>query len=705
MAEMWEYIASYNPQGFYEDNRSKMLSNEIRGAQANAANRENQRQAKIMGLQDALAGGDKSALKALGVYSPETTKKYIENTDEMLSIMRPFAQAVMRTAPENREKAYQQMYQFGINNNIDMSDVPASYDEVFVSTIANSDPQKLRDERLHEQTKERDTIAFGRDMEKLRVAHEYSEESAENAFNRDIRKLQYAYDRADKKTQEAVDWLTETYNMGNNNGVISQDKYIQAMGKILGVDLDTTSSVERKREQAEELGLDYLLGNTTPEQAQDYISRQQALTQAKSTKTGETPAQQMERLRKAGFTAESVQQAVMSGDASLLVPDTTPKGNISANTQGNNNYQQWLSQNPNATPEEQRNARYQYGVPNYDDANTLNLGKIEAQNQGRLDVVNAQGQNAINLENTKQDNRIALADVNEANAENLENLKQKNRVALRYIDDKISQGKELRDLNNAKSLAEFKNSLPTEKMIELANTANYLQQNGFDVTADQLLAREYENALKTAEIDRQYKQAQTEKALREKQTELQQNAQWLVDNGVVGGLGEAVNLLKTKKTSLGNPGDVVNGVTLTGNDAYDETMLKEKAKNDAEDKKNKAFVQNQAKQLKPILEKAYKAAKNGEGIGYIRGRASKYLGSSKKAASNIAAITTLMNSVGPTMIAKLKEAGAGARSFDSEGERQTYLPDFTIYQDNEVLASTIKEFAEKMLGIKLKEER
>lgn len=705
MAQIWEYIANYNPQGFYEDNRSKMLTNDIKSVQLNAANRENERQKKIWAIEDALANGDNSMLRAYGIYSPEKRGKLIENEEKMLEYARPLAEAYMQASPENKAKVYGQIYN-RLKGVMDVSDMPVQWNEDvdgMMETIANSDPQKQRDlrvaeiqeqrdARLNEYTKERDEAQFGRDLQKMELAHQYAEQSAENNLNRDIRKLQFAYDRADQKTKEAADFISQAFT----DGKISETDYITALGKTLGADISPKSAVEK-------MGEDYITGNMTPEQEQAYISRVNALTTAKSSSKAETPAQQMERLHKAGFTAESARQAVINGDASLLEPDTTPRGSLSANTQGNNAYSQWLEQNPNATPEEQRNARYQFGVPNFDDTNALNLGKIDAQNQGRLDIVDRQGQNAINLENTKQGNRVALADVNAQNAQDLENLKQQNRVGLAWINDEISKGKELRQLDNNKSLAEFKNSLPTAKMIELANTANYLRQNGFDVSADQLLAEEYKNALETAEIDRQYKQAQTEKALREQLTDFQKNTQWLVDNGAAKDINEAAAMLKSNNKSVGKAGDVVNGVTLTGYPAYDEAMLKKKAEEDAEDVKNKDFIQKQAKKLKPVLKAAYEAAKDGEGIGVISGKINTYVRSSKQASKNIAAINTLKNLAGPTMIAQLKAAGAGARSFDSEGERDAYLPKFEIYQSPDVLAQTIKQFADKMLDIKLED--
>lgn len=701
MADIWEYIANYNPHGFYEDNRAKMLQNDINTARLGAINRENSLENTILELKNRVANGDKSALKPLGVYSPETTKKYIDNEEEMLNIARPYAQAILRMAPENREKGYQQMLKS--LPNVDTSDMPDYYDENMIMLLANSDPQKLRDERLNEMAQENATIAYGRDLNKLQIASDLMEQRSQNAFNRDIQKLQYAYDRADQKTKEGIDFITSQVREGN----IDRNAAITAAGKLLGVDLAIKS-------ESEKLAEDYITGNMTPEEENAFLTRRKALTNATSTKaTNRTAAQELKDLYGAGYSPESILKFSQSGDINDLEARPIQGGSIAADVQKYNMYNQEKDRlekeyDRPLNETEDLGLQSRLGISSQELKNGelavkhgFKMEEIGAQTQGKLENTTLQGKNAIDLENLRQGNRITMADVNQANAEKLENLKQQNRVALKFIDDGISKGKELRDLNNAKSLAEFKNALPTNEKLRYIELAKQMTEQGMPTTAEELALNDYNNALKTAEIERQYKQAQTEKAQREKQTELQQNAQWLVDNGVAPGLAEAVTMLKSKGNApLGKAGDVVNGVTLTGYPKYDEELLKEKAKQDIEDRKNQQFIKDQAVKLKPILKEAYKAAKDGSGIGIVAGNTSRVL-ATEKGAKNIAKINTLKNMVGPAMIAQLKAAGAGARSFDSEGERQTYLPDFSVTQNADVLAQTIKEFADKMLDIKL----
>lgn len=529
MANIWEYIATYNPQGFYEDNRAKMLNNSLRSEQIAAANRENALENKIMGLKDALAGGDKSVLNALGVYSPETTKKYIENEEAMLELARPLAESILKAAPENREKVYQQMLQHLKNKNVDVSDMPLQYDETMIQAIANSDPQKIRDERvnayqtqrdyrLNEFTKERDEANFGRDLQKMELAHRYSEESAENDFSRDIRKLQYAYDRADAKDQEKVDWLAEVYNGGN--GYLSREDYLKSVGKVLGVDVAPQSEIEKqisdKQNQVTNEGLDYLLGNMTPEQETNYVNRQNALARAKSTSTPRTPAQEAKDLYGAGYSSDSILKYQQSGNISDLEARPIQGGSIAADVQKYNMYNQEKNRIESAqgsplTEDQDLDLQSKLGI----DGQGLKNAEFAVKHGFKMEEIGAQGQNALNLEGAKQENRVAMADINAQNAQKLENLKQQNKVGLAWINDEISKGKELRQLDNDKSLAEFKNSLPTAEKQKYIDLAKYYSDNGFPTTPEQLVAQDYANSLKTAELDRQYKQAQIEKVIAE----------------------------------------------------------------------------------------------------------------------------------------------------------------------------------------------
>lgn len=391
MAEIWEYIANYNPQGFYEDNRSKMLSNDINTARLKAVNRENQMQDLILKLKQRVANGDNTALKELGIYSPETNKQYIENEDEMLKMARPYAQAILKMSPENREKGYQQMYK-AISGSIDMSDAPAHYDEEFVTLIANSDPQKIHDDRLNEQA-----------IERMNIQHTLNEDANENQLGRDLRKLQYAYDRADQKTKEGIDFITSQVREGN----IDRNAAITAAGKLLGVDLAIKSD-------AEKLAEDYVTGRMTPEEEQAFLSRRKALTQATSTKaTGRTPAQELKDLYGAGYSPESILKFSQTGDVNDLEARPVQGGSIAADVQKYNVYNQEKSRLETQLgrpldEKEDLSLQSKLGITSQE----LQNGKLAVQHGFKMDEINAQGQNALKTTDLRNQGLVNVANIN-----------------------------------------------------------------------------------------------------------------------------------------------------------------------------------------------------------------------------------------------------------------------------------------------------
>lgn len=542
---IWDYIATYNPTGFYEDNRARILRNDYMDTQISAAKNANAREAKIMALEDAWANGDAEALRKLGIYAPEKRGKMIDNEEKMLEYARPLAQSFLQVAPENRAKAWGQIYN-KLSGVMDMSDMSREYTPEIDSAmelIANSDAQKIRDERIDAMNKENATIAHGRDLEKMSIANEYQKERDEASFNRDIAKLQYAYDRADQKTKEAIDFITLQLSEGN----IDRETALSAAGKALGVEIAAKDPVK-------ELQKEYLNESTTPERRNEILSLLNNYARATNiSKTStRTPAQELKDMYGAGFTPESIVKFSQTGDINDLEARPVQGGSIAADVQKYTTYNQEKARMEGElgrplNEQEDLNLQGKIGINGFEMKNAMEaikngykLEQIDAQTQGKLKVVNQQKQNAIDLENVKFGHSLTLADVNEANAEKLENVKQANRVALRYIDDKISEGKELRELNNDKDLAEYKNQLPTAHLLELGRVAEQLAAQGTPRTVDQLLAEEYMNGLKTAELERQYKQAQADKAVAETekvlaelpfagQTNTIKEANWLED--------------------------------------------------------------------------------------------------------------------------------------------------------------------------------
>lgn len=564
MAEIWEYIANYNPQGFYEDNRAKMLNNDINTARLGAIQKQNRIEDLILSLKQRVAQGDNSALKELGVYSPETTKKYIENTDEMLNLARPLAQAVMKASPENREKVYKQMLSRLTSQNVDVSDMPQYYDEDTISFIANSDPQAIRDERLNEYQTERDsrlneyqterdyrldkfykenaTIDFGRDLEKLKLQSELTDQRDEKNFNRDLQKLQYAYDRADAKEQRAAEFVMDNMKSGN----ISKDEGIKALGKVLGADIDSITPTDRLRDE-------FFNPETTQERRGEIASMLKDWTLATNvSKSGvRTPAQEAKDLYGAGYSPDSILEYQRTGNINTLQPRPIQGGSIAADVQKYNVYNQEKARLEEQlkrplSEEEDTDLQSKIGM----DTQAMKNAEYALKHGFKMEEIGAQSQNAINLENIKQQNRVGLA----------------------WLNDKISQGKEVRDLDNKKSFEEFKNTLPTEHALELMNMAKYMTEQGRPTTYEELAAREYGNALRAKQYENDYKQAQTKKIIEELpyvgKTTQQQNFEYLTANNIP----QDVALDK----AFGSKGTTVN-IDNKGENAFETQMGKKYA--------------------------------------------------------------------------------------------------------------------------------
>lgn len=720
---IWDYIATYNPTGFYEDNRARTLKNDYMDTQISAAKNANEREAKIMALEDAWANGDADALRKLGIYAPEKRGKMIDNEAAMLEYARPLAQSFLQVAPENRAKAWGQIYN-KLSGVMDMSDMSREYTPEIDSAmelIANSDAQKIRDERIDAMNKENATIAYGRDLEKMSIANEYQKERDEASFNRDIAKLQYAYDRADQKTKEAIDFITLQLSEGN----IDRETALSAAGKALGVEITAKDPVK-------ELQKEYLNESTTPERRNEILSLLGNYTRATNiSKTStRTPAQELKDMYGAGFTPESIVKFSQTGDINDLEARPVQGGNIAADVQKYNMYNQEKARKEGElgrplNEQEDLDLQGKIGIDSFEIKNATDaikhgykMEEIGAQTEGKIKTAEVQGQNQLNNTELRNQGNIEVAQINSDSR--------------RYAADSAYKAKmdyadfmQKADWREAELMADAINKAnpdnPPVTAYDIIKAKYSLDQaekqakiNAANAKAEESKANveKINKDIENADTEKAYKQAQTRKVEAETaktkaetpnagKTDLQQNAEWLVNNGVVANLGDAIGLLNSKKQPLGKAGDVVNGVTLTGFPAYDEALLKKKAEQDVEDEKNQEFIKKQSVKLKPVLQDAYKAAQDGSGIGYVKGGVNKYIFSTKQGAKNIAAINTLMNMVGPTMIAQLKAAGAGARSFDSEGERQTYLPNFSIYQDSDVLAATIKEFAKKMLDIQL----
>lgn len=220
MAQIWDYIAQYNPTGFYEDNRSKTLRNDYMDVKISAANRENEREKKIMALEDAIANGDKSKLEALGVYAPEKRGKMIDNEEKMVEYARPFAQAYMQASPENKAKVYGQIYG-KLKDVMDVSDMPMQWNENvdgIMETLANSDPTKIQQERQAE----------------------IARQAQQDMLNRQISLVNYQRSLANKDKADQINYVESLMEAGK----ISPEKGLEAISAIKGVSVTPQTTAE-----------------------------------------------------------------------------------------------------------------------------------------------------------------------------------------------------------------------------------------------------------------------------------------------------------------------------------------------------------------------------------------------------------------------------------------------------------------------------
>ena len=277
MAEIWDYIAQYNPTGFYEDNRSKTLKNDYMNTQISAAQMKNAREKKIMDLQDAWANGNEEALRQLGIYAPEQRGKMIDNEEKMLEYARPLAQSFLQVAPENREKAWGQIYGH-LKGVMDVSDMSPTYDESVLQamqTIANSDKQKLRDERINEMAKERDTIQYNRDLAKLNYQNALANQKAEAERKR---KLAFLDSIKDRMTPEEYQVQAAAINGLNYT---PQDP----MTRLANIALDPNAP-EEDRIAANALIRDYSQSKSTAKNSADIMPKEVRDAQTDYTLTG-----------------------------------------------------------------------------------------------------------------------------------------------------------------------------------------------------------------------------------------------------------------------------------------------------------------------------------------------------------------------------------------------------------------------------------
>lgn len=126
MADIAEMLYNYNPQGYYEQNRLRSLMADSELIKQATEQAKLNRQQKIWGLQDALAGGDESARGQLAIYDPEGTAKTAQISRAAMQDAGRFARAY-NNAPDDMKAAIAQPmvgYMGKTYGNSIISDIP-----------------------------------------------------------------------------------------------------------------------------------------------------------------------------------------------------------------------------------------------------------------------------------------------------------------------------------------------------------------------------------------------------------------------------------------------------------------------------------------------------------------------------------------------------------------------------------------------------
>lgn len=139
MADIAEMLYNYNPQGYYEQNRLRSLMADSELIKQATEQAKLNRQQKIWGLQDALAGGDESARGQLAIYDPEGTAKTAQISRAAMQDAGRFARAYNNAPDDMKAAIAQQMvgYMGKTYGNSIISDIPPISDTANFGSFMN----------------------------------------------------------------------------------------------------------------------------------------------------------------------------------------------------------------------------------------------------------------------------------------------------------------------------------------------------------------------------------------------------------------------------------------------------------------------------------------------------------------------------------------------------------------------------------------
>lgn len=218
MADMTSIIAGIDGYRRYEQNRALDVNNEAQALQ-------NRQAGKIMDLKSQLEALQTNHYAKYNIWDPVGRRQQLLSEDDQLKIASKWASSIKNLAPENREAGYKQFLRAMPGLGIDVSDMPQGYDEGYINMIADlgigtetryqNEQQNSRLERQIEANRE----ARQDEFDKRLAAFDY-----ENRYKSDREKSQLA-EKDDFVRGLGLDDMTTNRLLAANRGIsVPEDK-------------------------------------------------------------------------------------------------------------------------------------------------------------------------------------------------------------------------------------------------------------------------------------------------------------------------------------------------------------------------------------------------------------------------------------------------------------------------------------------------
>jgi hypothetical protein len=271
-----------------------------------------------------------------------------------------------------------------------------------------------------------------------------------------------------------------------------------------------------------------------------------------------TPAEQLQALAKAGATPESLNMfAEANGLTGYKFEDTKPK--LTGQTQ-------LLDYMVNVLGVEPSEAVSRIAKMTPSEQLALHQGKVAIDTDGKLVIVDAQHQNAMEKQNDAQAHDVNMAGVNFDYNSKLQAQKDEAKEKQSQRDFERSLAKSEHDNELKKGFEAYKKTLPVNKVIELEQKAALMNEAGFNVTAGDLALEDYLNDVESrnkivAETGRTNAQANYTNA----QTDFVTGAKTDLTNAQINNVNARTGLTEAQTGQVGKTNDIRNAEWLAQN--------------------------------------------------------------------------------------------------------------------------------------------